>query len=46
MRVIAVTRETMQNDQDGVILLMATRVECPLIMTAIKELVNIQAYGF
>jgi L-fucose isomerase-like protein len=39
--VIPAARQLIQDDCDGVILLMATWVECPLLMTAIKELTGI-----
>ena len=45
---ITASRKTIAADVDGVILLMATWVECPVVMTAIKELANIPVilWGF
>ena len=45
---IKAARKNIAEDVDGVILLMATWVECPIVMTAIKELLNMPVilWGF
>lgn len=45
---ISEARKAIADDADGVILLMATWVECPIVMTAIKELSNVPVmlWGF
>ena len=45
---ISAARKKVASDVDGVILLMATWVECPIVMTAIKELAGVPVilWGF
>jgi len=45
---VAETRKIIASDIDGVVLLLATWVECPVVMTAIKELANVPVilWGF
>jgi L-fucose isomerase-like protein len=45
---VSAARQVMKNEYDGVILAMATWVECPVVMTAIKELTGVPVilWGF
>jgi L-fucose isomerase-like protein len=41
LEAVLAARQAIQDDCDGVILLLATWVECPVVMSAVKELANI-----